>query len=324
MTSLPEQFFAARQAQLDNGFNLMRSFSDQALDRTSRVFALQLGASRAAVEQSSDAVRQLLAARDPRDLLAIGTQSQQHLRTMLDYSRELFSIATAGMSVPMLRSGGADTPPAPATPAAAPVQEAVRLVDAASEAFERTGSDSASAAAAAASAATSGVEAASNAFQRSVEAAVPASAPVSAPASPSATAVEAAAEAFERTGSDTASGDAASAAAAASSAASPAAVQPAPGADFALPTEEALDASVSVVTSDIEPDAAPTAIARAASEALDVPVGLPHPVAASLPVEVAVEIELPKIEPVDATPPPAAASTGPVETRGTKGRRKQN
>ena len=320
MTSLPEQFFAARQAQLDNGFNLMRSFSDQALDRTSRVFALQLGAGRAAVEQSSDAVRQLLAARDPRDLLAIGTQSQQHLRTMLDYSRELFSIATAGMSVPMLRSGGADTPPAPATPAAAPVQEAVRLVDAASEAFERTGSDSASAAAAAASAATSGVEAASNAFQRSVEAAVPASAPVSAPASPSATAVEAAAEAFERTGSDTASGDAASAAAAASSAA----VQPAPGADFALPTEEALDASVSVVTSDIEPDAAPTAIARAASEALDVPVGLPHPVAASLPVEVAVEIELPKIEPVDATPPPAAASTGPVETRGTKGRRKQN
>lgn len=75
MTSLPEQFSAARQTQLDNGFNLVQSFTNQALDQTSRIIALQLNASRAAIEQSTAAARQLFAARDPRDMLALGSQS---------------------------------------------------------------------------------------------------------------------------------------------------------------------------------------------------------------------------------------------------------
>lgn len=203
MNSLPEQFSAARQAQLDNGFKLMHSLGDQVLDRTSRVFALQLDASRAAVEQSSNAMRQLLAARGPRDLLALGSQSQQHLRTMLDYGRELFSIA-AGMSVPALPNPAVAGAPRPSGQAA----------------------------------------------------------------------------------------------------------------------EQAGESILSVVTSDIAPDSAPTAIAKATSEALGLPVAPPHPVAASLPVEVAVEIELPKVEPVDATPPAAAVTGRPAETRGTKGRRR--
>ncbi|MGX4643656.1 phasin family protein [Massilia sp. SYSU DXS3249] len=265
MTSLPEQFSAARQTQLDNSFNLIRSLSDQALDRTSRVLALQLDASRAAVEQSSNAVRQLLAARDPRDLLAIGSQSQQHLRTMFDYGRELFSIAATGMNLPLMRTYSVGSP-ALDTPAEAP-----------------------------------------------------AAAPVAAqqepaPALAESQAGQAAAEAFERIGGDTASATAAAAESVAESATESA-------------TESAAQVSeLAVVTSDIEPDAEPTTIAKATSEALDTPVAPPHPVAASVPVEVAVEIELPKVEPVDATPPPATAATTtrPVETRGTKGRRKQS
>src|SRR5690349_524906 len=143
MTSLPEQFSVARLTQLDNGFNLMRSFSEQALDRTSRVFSLQLDASRAAVEQSSNAMRQLLAARDPRDLLAIGSQSQQTLRTMFDYSRELFSLA-AGVNLPLLRSYGAEAPvlsaPQTAAPQAVASAAPASAAEVAPEAFERTGS----------------------------------------------------------------------------------------------------------------------------------------------------------------------------------------
>ena len=284
MTSLPDQFSAARQTQLDNSLNLMRSFSDQALDRTSRVLSLQLDASRAAVEQSSNAMRQLLAARDPRDLLALGSQSQQQLRTMLDFSRELLSIATAGMSVPVLRSDSAGTQPSglPAARVTAVPQEAAN---------DRAGQ--------AASAAASAPESAA--------------APVATPAAASVSARVIAADAFLNTPqADTQTG-----------------VHAASGADFALPTETASDESTasvvtSVVTSAIGPDAAQTAIAKATSEALDSPGSLPHPVAASMPVEVAVEIELSKIEPVDATPPPAPVTTRPVETRGTKGRRKQN
>ena len=183
-------------------------------------------------------------------LLALGSQSQQHLRTMLDYGRELFSIAAAGMSMPALGAPGADTVAA-ATSAAASTTASIaeRLAEPVNQA-----------------AGLAIAETAATDMQAPVRAASTA--------------------------------------------------------EFALPTEAAAEASI--VTSNIEPDSAPTAIAKATSEALDVPVAPPHPVAASMPVEVAVEIELPKVEPVDATPPPAAVTGRPAETRGTKGRRRQN
>jgi hypothetical protein len=229
MTSLPEQFSAARLTQLDNGFNLVRNFSDQALDRTSRVLALQLDASRTAIEQSTAAMRQLLEVRDPRDLLAFGAQSQQQLKTMFDFGREFFSIA-AGASFTPLRSYSADALNAITTASTAAAQQTV----------------------------------------------------------------QAAAAAFT----------------------------PAPAQEAA---PEAKADSIAIVTSSVEPSVEPTAIAKAASEVLDVPLAPPHPVAASVPVEVSVEIELPKVEPVDATPPVVIPATTKVtEIRGTKGRRKQN
>ena len=130
MTSLPEQFSAARQTQLDNGFNLVQSFSNQALDQTSRVIALQLNASRAAIEQSTAAARQLLAARDPRDLLALGSQSQQQLKSLFDYGTELFSIV-AGAKFTPLRSYSADALNAITTANAAAAQQAVAATAAA-------------------------------------------------------------------------------------------------------------------------------------------------------------------------------------------------
>jgi phasin family protein len=250
MTSLPEQFSAARQTQLDNGFNLVQSFSNQALDQTSRVIALQLNASRAAIEQSTAAARQLLAVRDPRDLLALGTQSQQQLKSLFDYGSELFSIVAGARFTP-LRSYSADALNAIATANAAAAQQTVE--------------------AAVASLTPSSPE------------------PAAAPAAETAPAAEA--------------------------------VQ------FVAPVTEPESApAFSVVTSSVEPSSAPTAIAQAASEMTDNSVAPPHPVAASVPVEVSVEIELPKVEPVDATPPVAntTATTKVTEIRGTKGRRKQN
>ncbi|WP_229507745.1 hypothetical protein [Massilia sp. Dwa41.01b] len=132
---------------------------------------------------------------------------------------------------------------------------------------------------------------------------------------------QAAAEAFERIGGDTASVAAAATAAAVSESASPGASHgashgaPTPAhaeaavqssSDFVLPTETAPQQAAEVVTSVIAPDAEPTPIAKATVEALEVPLAPPHPLAASVPVEVAVEIELPRIEPVVAAPPSPA------------------
>jgi hypothetical protein len=252
MISLPEQFHAARQTQIDKQFQLLRVLGEQALDNTGRVLALNLDASRAAVEHSSSAMRQLLAMRDPRDLLNIGAQSQRQLRTMFDYGRELFSIATG------LRGLGLQTySVAPGALAAAPLKEAEIVADAT------------------AAVAASAAEVLSETAPAAVSAAAPA--PEAAHVSVSA-------------------------------------------------AEIAPDSSP-VVTSDVAPPVEPTPIARAASEALEVPLAPPHPVAASVPVEVAVEIEIPKIEPVEATPPVATPAHGApkvTEIRSGRGRKKQS
>jgi len=264
MTSLPEQFQAARQFQLDQQFSFLRSLGDGVLDRTSRLAALNLDLSRAAVEQSSRTVRQLMAVRDPRDLLNIGAQSQHQLRTMFDYGHELFNIAT-GLRGAALQTWSLEAMvPAPAL--AAPVEAAAEPI---ADSVEEAVSASASLAQAVTDSVTEAVTQAGN---TAVTEASAESAPVSV-------------SAF----------------------------------DVVLDTDL-------VVTSSIAPPVEPTPIAKATSDILDVPL-TPHPVAASVPVDVDVEIELPKVEPVDATPPVAPPSNGApkvTEIRSGRGRRKGN
>jgi len=252
MTSLPEQFQAARQFQLDQQFSFLRSLGDGVLDRTSRLAALNLDLSRAAVEQSSRTVRQLMAVRDPRDLLSIGAQSQHQLRTMFDYGHELFNIAT-GLRGAALQTWSVEaTLPAPAL--AAPETVAESAAAAVTEAVNET-----------------------------------------------------VAEALVKPVAEAATPD---------TDAAPVSVS---AADIVLDTNL-------VVTSSIAPPVEPTPIAKATSDILDVPL-TPHPVAASVPIDVDVEIELPKVEPVDATPPVAPLSNGApkvTEIRSGRGRRKGN
>jgi len=251
MTSLPEQFQAARQFQLDQQFSFLRNLGDQALDRTSRLVALNLDLSRATVEHSSSTVRQLMALRDPRDLLTIGAQSQRQLRTMFDYGHELFNIATGLRGAALQTWSVAAAAPVPALAAPADVVEsAVATVQ---ETVQETVKETASA-------------------TEQVAKQISEPAPVSVSA-----------------------------------------------ADTAPDTSP-------IVTSSIVPPVEPTPIAKATSEILDVPLA-PHPVAASVPVDVDVEIELPKVEPVDATPPVAPPSNGApkvTEIRSGRGRRKGN
>jgi len=251
MTSLSEQFQAARQTGLDHQLSLLRSVGDGMLDRTSRVFSLHLDLSRATVEHASSAMRQLLAVRDPRELLTIGAQSQQQLRTMFDYGQELFNIA-AGLRGAALR------------PYSVEVQAAAPALPAPPDA----------------------VEAAVEAVARSAQQAATASDAIAAPAAP-----------------------------------------PAPEPEPVLVPSTGITRDFDpIVTSGIALPVEPTPIARATSAILGVALA-PHPVAASVPVEVAVEIELPKVEPVDAAPalaaPPSSGSKV-TEIRGGRGRKKQS
>jgi phasin family protein len=126
MSTLPEQFSAARKSQVEAQINFFQNYASTAVQNAEKLFALNLSTTRASMAQSSAAVRQLLAAQDPRDLLALTTQTQAGFDSFLAYSRALFSIA-GGAQAALLKQ---DLAPQ-AVPAALPkTQPAVLAIEA--------------------------------------------------------------------------------------------------------------------------------------------------------------------------------------------------
>ena len=99
MSTLPEQFSAVRKSQVDAQINFIEQFAAKAVHNAEQVLALNVSTTRAAMETSSAAVRQLLAVRQPADLLALTTQSQASFARMLSYGRELLSIAGSSQAL---------------------------------------------------------------------------------------------------------------------------------------------------------------------------------------------------------------------------------
>ncbi|MCD2515396.1 phasin family protein [Massilia sp. G4R7] len=93
MTSLPEQFSAARKAQFEAGFDIFQSFANQAFESASRVAALNLATSRDTLERSARTATALFASKDPRDLLMLGGHAEEQVRSLFSYGRELMNIA---------------------------------------------------------------------------------------------------------------------------------------------------------------------------------------------------------------------------------------
>jgi phasin family protein len=120
MASIPEQFSEARKWQFETQLKLFRALTTQVFESTERVIALNIDTSRAAVERSSTAVKQLLSINDPRDLFTLGSHGQEQLEQMLAYGRELFSIAAGAQSRLVRQAGGAASSPVAAQPAPAP------------------------------------------------------------------------------------------------------------------------------------------------------------------------------------------------------------
>lgn len=118
MSNLPEQFSAARKAQLEAQLDAFRHFSGQAVENTEKLIALNLQTTRASVEKSTAALQQLLTAKDPRDLFALTTHSRDSFDSLLAYSRALFGIAdSARAAAPPLASVSALAAPQARAPA---------------------------------------------------------------------------------------------------------------------------------------------------------------------------------------------------------------
>lgn len=118
MTTLPEQFSAARKSQVESQINFFQNYATTAVESAEKIIALNLRMSRASMEKSSAAVRQLLSVQDPRDLFALTTHSQENFESLLAYGRQLFSIATGSQVALLKQAAPVIAPPVPEAPEA--------------------------------------------------------------------------------------------------------------------------------------------------------------------------------------------------------------
>jgi phasin family protein len=133
MSTLPEQFSAARQKQVEAQITFFQNYAASAVANAEKIFALNLSTTKASMEKSSAAVRQLLDIQDPRDLLALSTQSQENFESLLAYGRELFSIATSSQAALLKQAAPVIAPPLPDEPKA-PKAKPVAVPEAKAEA----------------------------------------------------------------------------------------------------------------------------------------------------------------------------------------------
>lgn len=122
MSTLPEQFSAANKSQVESQLKLIEAFGARAVDGAARLIALNIETGRAAVDSSSDALKQLATVRDPRDLIALA-KGAPDFGKMIAYGREWFSIV-ADVQAGLFSAAVPATAPAAAAAAPAPAQQA--------------------------------------------------------------------------------------------------------------------------------------------------------------------------------------------------------
>lgn len=122
MSTLPEQFSAASKSQIQAQLDFFESFGARAFDGAARLIALNIDTSRAAVDSSSAALKQLASLRDPRDLLALA-KGPQDFSKMVAYGSQWLSIMADVQSGLFKAAAPSPLAFAPQVAAQAPVPE---------------------------------------------------------------------------------------------------------------------------------------------------------------------------------------------------------
>ncbi|WUR12261.1 phasin family protein [[Empedobacter] haloabium] len=94
MTSITEQLSATGKSQLETQLNLMDTVLRKSVEGMQQVAALNLHTARNVFERSTTSARELLAAKDAREILTLATKPLPTVEGLLAYGRELFSIAS--------------------------------------------------------------------------------------------------------------------------------------------------------------------------------------------------------------------------------------
>ncbi|MFZ6771704.1 phasin family protein [Undibacterium sp. SXout7W] len=95
-TNTPEQFIASTKANLESQFASLTSFNKKAFEGLEQLFALNLNAAKASIEEGTATAKQLLAAKDPQEFFTLtAAQAQPTAEKALAYGRHLASITSA-------------------------------------------------------------------------------------------------------------------------------------------------------------------------------------------------------------------------------------
>lgn len=144
MNLFPDQISAAGARQFDAQLQLFRSAAGSALDGAEQFAALQFATTRGALETSTELLRQVAAARDPRDLFALVKHTRAQFDTVLAYQTRVFGIASA-MSRSIVGLPATVTPTASAAlqklAALPPVAAFTTVADQAEQASEQLADD---------------------------------------------------------------------------------------------------------------------------------------------------------------------------------------
>ncbi|HEY1147506.1 MAG TPA: phasin family protein [Pseudoduganella sp.] len=92
MFSITEQLSAATKSQLESQLQFLNHYAATAFEGAQKVIALNLSTTKASVEKSSAAAKQLLEAKDPQEFF--NAAKAPTFDNVLAYGRELFSIAS--------------------------------------------------------------------------------------------------------------------------------------------------------------------------------------------------------------------------------------
>jgi len=95
MNLFPEQISAAGSRQLEAQFQLLRSATGSAFDSAEKLMALHFDTTRSTLEKTTSLMRQLSAAKDPRDFFALASDTQSQVESVLAYQRKLVNIASS-------------------------------------------------------------------------------------------------------------------------------------------------------------------------------------------------------------------------------------
>ncbi|WP_296947309.1 phasin family protein [uncultured Massilia sp.] len=322
MTPFSEQLSAVRKSQWEAQLKVLDAIGSRALDNAEQLIALNMKTSRASMEQAAGTLRQMLDARDPRDLLAVGAAAQRQWQHLFSYGRELLGIATGVRAVAWdARSAPVLAAPLQLLPAASanvPVSAPQALEQAAIAAADAT-TVTTEIAAAALDTGSALAEAALHAA--GAPAPAPAPVPESAPEPDGAPVPDVTELDAEKTGavpSETprAAADAANAVDAVDAVEAPVRGAATAAVDAAEQAEQALEQAIA----DEAPLARAKPLAAALGKVAPKPAGAEHPIASTVPLEAGGHVDLPIVTPVESTPPLHVPAR---DTRSTRASRKK-